>query len=78
MTALRAASDLVDTGARVELARWVCNAETETAGCGERSRSACRELASTVDKSEGWLVKPDVAVAYIRGLACAVVRISVH
>ncbi len=68
--ALRSSADLVDVNARVDLARWFCFNETLTEGCSDDARVSCGLVTEAVDRFDGWLMKPEVSAAYIRGSQC--------
>lgn len=82
LVALHTVQNLIDLNSRVELARWTCDAATETGLCDEPSLRACGELASTIAlKSPGterWLKSSPVAVAFVRGVACLQGRAKDH
>ena len=69
--AMRSSFDLMETGARVELARWFCYNETAEDGCSGETATSCGLLSEAVERGERWLSSPEVAAAYVRGASCS-------
>lgn len=67
----RTGTDLADASAKVELATWLCRAESEQDACGPFAQRACGDVASIVDRSESWLARSEVVSAYIKSQSCA-------
>lgn len=73
---MRSSVDLLDANSRLSMSRWFCYSDLLRNGCEAAHRAACGILTTAVDRFNEWLLKPDVAVTYVRAESCANDRIE--
>lgn len=75
--ALMTAIYLLDSRSRVETAQWFCRHESLSSGCSDESLLACQPIREIVNANESWLMRSDVASAYIHAESCSGLKTGV-